>query len=139
MSQIVLFYLIYINAVVSDLTVGDVVETVYQIGNSRLTRSGRTDERDLLPRFCMERKILKHHLSSVVTEINVIELDVALDLAVRNGSVAVFMFPSPTSGSVSDLGNASGLVVDNGVDHLNVSVVYLDILVEHVEYTFRAG
>ena len=43
-SQIVLLDLININSVITDLTILNIIETVDQIGNRRLTGAGRTDE-----------------------------------------------------------------------------------------------
>ena len=51
MTQIIFFDLIDIDTIVADLAVCNIVETVDQIGDRRLTCSGRSDECNLLSRF----------------------------------------------------------------------------------------
>ena len=51
MTQIIFFDLIDIDTIVADLAVCNIVETVDQIGDRRLSGTGRTDKGDFLARL----------------------------------------------------------------------------------------
>ena len=50
MPQVVFFDFVNINAVITDFAVLNIIKTVNQVGNRRLSGSGRTDKRNFLPR-----------------------------------------------------------------------------------------
>ena len=51
MSEIRFLNLVNVDSIITDLAVLDIIETVDQIGDRRLTCSGRSDECNLLSRF----------------------------------------------------------------------------------------
>ena len=93
-AQRVLFDLADRNPVIGDRAVRDVIEAVDEVRDRRLPRAGGTDKRDLLPRMRIQRHIRKHLFFAVVTEVNVLEVDLA---AHRNQFV--FTLPCPMPGT----------------------------------------
>ena len=61
-AQICLFDLIDIDAVVTDLAVGNVVEAVQKVGDRSLTRARGADKGDLLPRLCVNADVVQYDL-----------------------------------------------------------------------------
>ena len=61
-AQVRLFDLIDIDAVIADLAVGNVVETIYEVGNGGLACAGGTDKGDLLPRFGPQADVVENQL-----------------------------------------------------------------------------
>ena len=57
-AQVVLSDVLYIDAVVSDPPLLYIVKPIDEVRDRGLARAGRTDERDLLPGFCIERDML---------------------------------------------------------------------------------
>ena len=64
-----------VDAVDQDVPRIDLVEPREKLGDRRLARSGRTDDRDMLTRLDREREVLQHRLTGDVGEGHVIELD----------------------------------------------------------------
>ena len=76
--QILLADLINVDSVVPDLTIVYIIETIDQIGDRRFSCSGRTYKCDLLTRFRIERHITQNLFDRIVTEIHMIQNDIAL-------------------------------------------------------------
>ena len=75
--QIRLFYLIYVDAIVADLAVSDIIEPVYQVCNGSLAGACRSYKCNLLSRFCPEADIVQYDLIIRISEIHIIEYNAA--------------------------------------------------------------
>ena len=137
-AEIGLFDLIDVDAVVADLAVRKVVETVDQVGNGRLARTGCADERDLLTGFGVQCDVVQDDLIRIIAEIHIKEADIAADLCIGGGAVLVRMLPRPDVGLFRGFNEFAVLVV-LGVDESNVAVVYLRLLVHQLKDTLGTG
>ena len=137
-AQVCLFDLIDIDAVVTDLAVGNVVEAVQEVGDGGLAGTCRPDKGDLLPGLCIDRDVVQHDLFGNVTEIDVKETDIPFQLGIGDGAVRlVRVLPCPLAGTLLALGNGAvrrDLCVDEG----DVAVIRLRLFVEQLEDTSRA-
>ena len=70
-SQIRLLDLIDIDAIITDLTILNIIETVDQIGNGGLTGSGRSDKGNLLTRLSIQLDIMKHDLIIIISKVHI--------------------------------------------------------------------
>lgn len=64
-SKIRFFNLLNINSIISDLTILNIIETIDQVRNRRLSGSGRSYKGNLLPRTRFQFDIMEYDLSSV--------------------------------------------------------------------------
>ena len=137
-AQVCLFDLIDIDAVVADLAVGDVVEAVQKVGNGRFARARRTDKGDLLTGFCIDGDVVKDNFFGYVSEIHVIQLDIALELGIGDGAVRlVGMAPCPFARTLRAFGDVA-VFVDLRIDERDVSFVRFRLLVKKLKDTARA-
>ena len=137
-AEVRLFDLIDIDAVVADLAVREVVETVDQVGDGRLARARCADERDLLTGLSIQRDVVQNDLIRVITEIHIEEADIAADLRVGGGAVLVRVLPRPDVGLFRGFSEFAVLIV-LGVNESNVAVVYLRLLVHQLKDTLGTG
>ena len=61
MPQICLFDLVDVDIVIADFSILNVIKTVDQVGNRRLTRASGAHKGQLLPRLCIERNVFEYH------------------------------------------------------------------------------
>ena len=136
-AQVVLLNLVDVDAVVTDFAVLNIVEPVDKVGDGRLARAGRADERDFLPRRRVELDVMQHQLVIRIAEIHVIHDDIAFKLAVlRFARVLVRVFPRPQTGALPALGEAAVLLplcVDEGY----IAVVHLRLFIQQGKDALR--
>ena len=82
MAQIGFLYLVDIDAVVSYLAVGDIVEAVDKICYRRLARARSSDKCHLLSGFGIYRYVVQHVLAFFVGKINVNKANVPAQASV---------------------------------------------------------
>ena len=87
-----------INTIISNHTRLDIVETVNQVGNRRLTSTCRTDKGNLLPLVCIEINVMKDLFLTIVREINVLEDHISDQLDQFVVAIWTWVFPSPEIG-----------------------------------------
>ena len=120
MPQIRFFDLVDVDAVITDLPVGHIVESVDQIGNRSLSGSGGADEGNLLPR---RRGGIDH---------------VSLQLHISGGAVRlVEMLPRPHAGALLRLHNLAVLLLR--VYQRDIAVVNFRLLIQQREHTVCSG
>ena len=137
-SQIVFFDLSDVNLIVADLAFLNIVETVDQVGDGRLSGTGGTDKRDFLARLCKQRYVVQNDFFRVVAKINVFEDNASLQLTVINRSVRLMrMLPCPSSGTLFRLGELS--VFFFCIDECYISFVELRLLIHQTEDTVGTG
>ena len=137
-AQVVLPDLVDVDAVVADLAILNVVESVNQVGDGRLARAGRADERDLLPRRGVELDVVEHHLVVAVAEIDVIHHDIALQLAILGfARVLVRVFPRPEAGAAVAFGDDAVFVLLR-VDEGDIAIIHLGRFIQQVKDALRA-
>src|SRR5699024_8046660 len=88
-AEVCLLDFVYIDAVVPDLAVLDIIETVNQICNCRLSCSGAPYKGNLLSGSGVQLDIVKNHLVIRIAEVHVIEGHIALQLCIRDSSVSL--------------------------------------------------
>ena len=76
MSKIFFLDLVNINSVIADLTILNIVETIDQICNCRLTGSCLTYESNLLPLFFIKLHIMKVDFVIIVSEIHSVKYNI---------------------------------------------------------------
>ena len=133
-SEVSLLDLVDVDAVVSDLTVGNIVESVDEVGNCCLTCTCRTYESNLLSRFGVQRNSVQNSLVFFVTEHYVFKSYVTTQWNVGYSSVTVRMFPSPLACTCFAFGNVT-LFVNKGIYKSNITFVHFGRFVKHFEHT----
>ena len=76
-SQIILFNLVDVDSIVTDLSILYIVETIDQVGDRRLSGSGRAYEGNLLTRLCVKCEIVKYHFFICITKSHVKEAHIS--------------------------------------------------------------
>ena len=138
-AQVRLFDLIDIDTVIADFAVGDVVETVYEVGDGGLACTGGTDKGDLLSRFGPQADVVENQLVFVVAEVHTIKDHTALQASVCDGTVRlVGMLPGPHIGALSALRELSVGVLFR-VDQLHIALVLLRLLIHEIKDTGGTG
>ena len=84
-----------VDAVKANLAIIDIVETIDQVSDSRLTGARCANESDLLPRLCPQRDVVKNRLFPIVGKVNVFHDQLAAKTRVGDRSIAVRMTPCP--------------------------------------------
>ena len=77
-AQVIFFDLVDIDTVIADLAVLDIVETVDQVGDGRLSGAGAADKGNFLTRRSVEIYVVKNGLLWNIAEIDIIKYHVAL-------------------------------------------------------------
>ena len=98
--EIRFFYLVYIDIVIADFTVRNIVETIYQIGNSGLARAGRSYKSHLLPGLGVKGDVMQHGLARLIFKIHVIKAHVAAQAGISYRTVVMGMLPCPDVGAL---------------------------------------
>ena len=100
MAQVIFFDLCDIDAIITDLSILDIVETVDQVGDRCLSGSGRTYECKFLTRFCIEADVVEDGFVLIVAKSYIFETYITFQLCVRYRTVCgMRMFPCPHAGS----------------------------------------
>ena len=136
-AQIGLADLIDIDAVIADLAVGNVVEAVDEVRDRRLSGASRADEGHLLAGFGVERDVVQDFLIRRVAEVHMVEHDAALELRVRDRTVAVRVLPRPETGVVVSLDERTVFFLR--VDERHIAVVRFRLGVHERKDARRAG
>ena len=116
-----------IDSVKADLAIGNIVETVDQVGDGRLTRTRRANEGDLLTGSCPQRDIVQNHLLPVVGEVDIFHDQLSTQASVGNRSIAVRMAPCPHSRAFLR-GVDLAAVIDARADQGHVALVFFTLL-----------
>ena len=97
-SQITLFDLIYIDAIITDLTILNIIETIQKIGNCRLTGTRGADKCNFLSWLRIHLHIVKHDLVITISEVNAIQNNITFQFdIICFASGFVKMLPCPAS------------------------------------------
>ena len=138
MPQIRFFDLVDVDAVITDLPVGHIVESVDQIGNRSLSGSGGADEGNLLPRRRVHPDVVEHDLVVGVAEVHAVEDHVSLQLHISGGAVRlVEMLPRPHAGALLRLHNLAVLLLR--VYQRDIAVVNFRLLIQQREHAVCSG
>ena len=90
--------LVDVDAIVTDFTILNIVETIDQVGDCGLAGSGGTDKGDLLAGIGKKFYIVKHDLIRVVAEIHAVENNGAFQRNVVHAAVCLMsVFPCPVA------------------------------------------
>ena len=136
-SQISLFNLVYINIIITDLSVLNIIETIDQVCDRCLSRSRRTDKSKFLSRLRVQSQIMKHHVVFRISERHIIKSHVAFQLRICHCAVCLMrMFPCPQACSFFTLRKIS-LCILLCVYKSNISFVYFRLFIHHIKNTFR--
>ena len=76
-AQIRFADLVDVDAVIPDLAILDIIETVDQVGDRRLAGTGRTDQSDLLPWLRIHPDVMQDHLVFFIAKVYAIKHDAA--------------------------------------------------------------
>ena len=137
-SQIRLLDLIDIDAVIADLAVCDIVETVDQVGDRHLARAGSADKGDLLPRFCIKADVVQDDLVVVIAEVHIVEDDAALLLCISDRPLGfVRVLPRPKVRSRRRFCQNAVLILFR-IDQLHIPFVRFRLLIHQVEDTMSS-
>jgi len=133
-SQICLLDLIYIDSVISDLTILNIIEPVDQIRNCCFTCTCRSYESNFLSGFCEHLDIVKYDLLIAVTKVHIIKFHFTFQFTIA-GSICVLMImlPCPKSRSLRAFLQLAVFIL-HGVDKLDIALIRLR---RHVRFLFR--
>ena len=138
-SQISLFNLVYINIIITDLSVLNIIETIDQVCDRCLSRSRRTDKSKFLSRLRVQSQIMKHHVVFRISERHIIKSHVAFQLRICHCAVCLMrMFPCPQACSFFTLRKIS-LCILLCVYKSNISFVYFRLFIHQRKDAFRTG
>ena len=138
-AEVRLLDLVDIDTVVADLTVGDVIEAVDEVGDGGLAGAGGAYKGDLLTGLCPEADVVEHQLLFVVAKVHVVKDHAALQPGIGDGAVGlVGVPPGPYVGALLGLGPLA-LSILLGVDQLYVAVVLFRLLIHQIEDPLGAG
>ena len=129
--------LVDVDAVVADLTVGDVVEAVDQVRDRRLAGARGAHEGDLLAGLCPQGDVVQDLLLSVVGEVDILHDQFATQARVGDGAVSlVRVAPGPDSRAfLGRLESAVGQLARTHEGH--VALVLLGLLVDEGKHAAR--
>ena len=100
MSQIIFFNFVNINAIITDLSVLNIIKSVNQICNRRLSCTSRADKRNFLTRRCVQIHIMKHDFFRYIAKIYIIKNNISGQLCIRNRTFLLMrMLPCPKPGT----------------------------------------
>ena len=131
MTQIILFDLIDIDAVISYLSICNIIKTIDQIGNRCFACSGGTDKSNFLPRC---RKHINVMQNGFFRKIHIIKNDITFQLHIGCAAVLlVKMFPCPHTGSFTTFHNLS--IFFSGINKCNITVIFFRFFIQKSKYT----
>ena len=130
--------MVNINSVISYRTVGNIIETIYKVGNCSFTRTCRTDKRNLFAVVGIQCYIMQYDFFGIISEINIKEFNFTRKTCVFNTAVLLNFFPSPHICLFFRFNNIVVSVVLN-IDKCNIAVVLFYFLIHKIEYSFRSG
>ena len=136
-SEICFSYLIDIDAVISYLSVCNIIETVYKIRYSRFACTRCADKGYLLSLFSKDGYIMQDSLFFRISEIDLIHNDIAVKLCISRCSVAVGMLPCPHLRSFLCF-NYIVILIVFCIHKCNIAIVMLAFLIHKLENTFCA-
>ena len=131
-AQVGFFDLIDVDPVVADLAVGDVVETIDQVGDRRFACARGSHERHLLPWLRKHTDVMQNGFPLFIGKIHVCQAHVAFELGVGQSSVLVRMLPCPFTRVSIGLGHGS-VRRDLGIDKGHIAVVRFGLLIHERE------
>ena len=102
-AQIVLFDLVDVDAVVTDLAVRDIIKTVDQVGNGGLARTGGAYKGDLLSGAAIQIDIVQNGLFRHIAKVHIRKGDVPLHLLIGGGPIVMGVLPGPEVGALLGL------------------------------------
>ena len=137
--QVGLFDFVDVDAVIADLSVCDVIETVDQIGDGGFSGSGTSHKGDLLARRGVQPDVVQNDFVRIIAKIHIVEGHVSGQLRVGDGALRLMgMPPGPQAGALWGFRQAS-VRIFFCVDQLHIAVVFLRRFVQQVEDPLRAG
>ena len=81
------------DAVIADLAVGNVIESVDEVGNGSLACAGGAYEGDLLAGLCPQADVMEHQLVFTVAEVHILKDHAALQTGIGSSAVALRLLP----------------------------------------------
>ena len=137
--QILLADLVDVDAVVADLAVGDVVESVDEVGDGGLACAGGADEGHFLTGMGVQGDVMQHRFLRHIAEVYLVHGDLAPQGGVGHGAVGLMgVLPGPLAGAGLRLGDRA-VGGDVGIDQRYIAVIVLRGGVHKLEDPLRAG
>ena len=120
-AQVILLDELYVDSVIGDLTVLDIIEAGNQVDHRCLAGTGSADEGQLLSRFSIEINVIQYLFLRYIGEIDIVEPYIAGQAYKPFGAVRMRVLPGPDSGLF--LGFHQFSVLFNGIDQGNLSFI----------------
>ena len=134
MTQIRFLDLVDIDAVVTDLTILNIVETVDQVRDRCLSGSGRSDKGDLLTRSRIQIHIVQNNLIRHISKVHIVEDDISGQTLVIYRTVCLmYMLPCPDTGRLIGLCELSVFFLR--IHESDITFVGLRFFIEKLEDT----
>ena len=134
-AQICFFDLVDIDAVISDLPILDIIETVQKIGYGSFSSSCRSNKSNFLPWLCIHFHIMEHDLVIIIAKIHPIQNHIPFQFNVICFSgILMKMLPCPSSGSHISFLQLSILFLY--IHKGNISLICLRLLIQKFKDTF---
>ena len=116
-----------VDAIKADLAVINIVETIDQVRDGRLTGARCTDKSDLLPGLCPQRDVVKNRLFPVVGKVDVFHDQLTAQARVGDRSITVRMSPCPYTGTFFS-GMDIAIFINPRADQGHVALVFFTLL-----------
>ena len=132
MAQVGLFDMVDVDAVIADLAVGKVIESVDEVRDRGLACARRADEGQLLAGLGVERDVVQDRLFGVIGKVHVKEAHVAAELYQFSAAVLLRAFPCPDAGAHSAFCQRT-VRRFRRTDQRDMAVVLLRLLVDQLK------
>ena len=128
-SQIRFPNLVYINSIVADFSILNIIKPVDQICNGCFSCSCRTYKGNFLSWLCIQFHIMKHNLIIIVPEIHTIKYYISLKLNIIYRTICLMcMLPCPASGMFLTFYKFS--IFFFHIDQSHIPVIYFHFLIQ---------
>ena len=135
-AQVVFFNLCNVDAVITDLTALNVVESIDQVGDRCLTGACRSNECQLLSRFCKEADIMKNNFIFIIAKCYVFESYISGQFGISCSAIFVSrLFPCPHTGTFCAFSNRS-ILIFFCIDQCDGTGILFRFFVNELEDTF---
>ena len=139
MSEIRFTDFVDVDAVIPDLAIRNIIETVDQVRNGCLTGTGCSYKRNFLSRLRIERYIIQHLLLRRISKIHMLQLNITLQHGIGRRTIRlVEMLPGPEIGLLLCL-NKGAVLSFFASDKRHISVILFGFLINQFKHTAGPG
>ena len=138
-AQVVFSNLCNVDAVITDFTALNVIETIDQVGNRCLAGARRSYECQFLTRFGKEADIMKNNFVFIISKCHIFEPYISGQFRISRRAIFVSrLFPCPHTGTFCTFSNRS-ILIFFCIDQCDGTGILFRFFVNELEDTFCSG